>query len=314
MILFKEQAFVEASVRAIYPIVDSICCVTQFDRNLAGETVEPDHSLQALLNVPDPENKIRVIMQRDLSDVAGGESEAKQRNAAMALDPKADYYLIVDSDEIWPAETLRKCWAYVQKTKWAAYKASVVNYFQKWNYQIIEPEERALRPLVFLRRGFQFSRLRAVQWHCPARWREYLRHGRKPKTAMLPSEWRLHHGTCVGDDYRILNKLLNYSHNDLVDATWFERVWKNFHPGMQNFHYFRGAPSLFERVISKRTDEMLGKSPIVPGRKAGLKDKDASFGWPGAPASLLCPPCLLAAGYSVAARLDGVPRPNQGRI
>jgi len=256
MILFKEEAFVEASIRAIYPVVDSICCVTKFDRNLAGKDVGHDESVNVLLRIPDPENKIRLVMQRDLSDVVGGEGEAKQRNAAMALDRKADYYLIVDSDEIWPEETLRKCWDYVQKTQWAAYKASVTNYFRQWNYQIIEPEDKMFCPLVFLRRGFNFSRLRAVQWHCPARWKEYLRHGRKPKTVSLPSEWRIQHGTCVGDDQRILDKLLNYSHQDAVDASWFERVWKNFHPGIRNFHYFKKAPSLFERIVPKRADEL----------------------------------------------------------
>jgi len=45
MLLFKEQAFIEASIRAIYPWVDSICCATQYDRNLAGQEVVPDKSL-----------------------------------------------------------------------------------------------------------------------------------------------------------------------------------------------------------------------------------------------------------------------------
>jgi hypothetical protein len=246
MILFKEQAFVEASIRSIYPVVDSICCVTRFDRNLAGQDVGHDESVNVLLRIPDPENKIRLVVRRNLSDIPGDEGEAQQRNAAMRLDQKADYYLIVDSDEIWPEEALRKCWQYVQETKWAAYKASVTNYFRQWNYQIVEPEEKALRPLVFLRRGFNFSSLRAVQWHCPARWKEY----------WLPSEWRLLHGTCVGDDQRMLDKLLNYSHLDVVEPSWFERVWKQFNPNLNNFHYFKGQPFLFERLIRKNTDEL----------------------------------------------------------
>ncbi len=256
MVLFKEQAFVEASVRAIYPVVDSICCASQYDRNLAGQDVGHDESLNRLLQVPDPDNKIRLVVQRDLSDVPGAEGEAKQRNAAMALDTKADYYLIVDSDEIWPEETLRKCWQHVQETQWAAYKASVINYFYRWNYQIIEPSDKALRPLVFLRRGFHFSSLRAIQWHCPARWKEYLRKGRKPKTVSLPEEWRLHHGTCVGDDERILTKILNYSHLDVVDSAWYEQVWKKFHPSLRDFHYFKGLPHYYERLVTKRLEEL----------------------------------------------------------
>jgi hypothetical protein len=256
MILFKEQAFVEASIRAIYPVVDSICCVTQYDRNLAGQFISPDESMDVLRRIPDPENKIRLIMQRDLSDVPGAESESKQRNAAMSLDPRADYYLIVDSDEIWPEDVLRECWDYVQKTQWAAYKASVHNYFRQWNYQIVEPVEKALRPLVFLRGGFKFSSLRAVQWHGPARWKEYWRKGRKPNAVSLPAHLRFHHGTCVGDDARILTKILNYSHLDVVDPAWFKAVWQQFHPGLTNFHYFKDQSFLFERLIKKNANEL----------------------------------------------------------
>jgi hypothetical protein len=56
LLLFKEQAFVEACVRAIYPVVDSICVVSRHDRNFSGQPLEPDRSLDVLLSIPDPEN------------------------------------------------------------------------------------------------------------------------------------------------------------------------------------------------------------------------------------------------------------------
>jgi hypothetical protein len=133
MLLFKEEAFVEASVRAIYPVVDAICGTSAHDRNFSGESVKPDQTLEVLLRVPDPENKVKVVVQRDLSQVPGLNSEARLRNAAMALEPQADYYLIVDTDEIWSAEVLRRCWEEVQRTQWAAYRISSYTYFRKWN-------------------------------------------------------------------------------------------------------------------------------------------------------------------------------------
>jgi hypothetical protein len=247
MLLFKEHAFIEACVRAIYPVVDSICCTSRYDRNFAGDPIEPDQSLNVLLQVPDPQNKIKVMIQRDLSQVVGNNTEARLRNAAMALDPAADYYLIVDSDEIWPAETLQKCWDYIQQTRWAAYRASSYTYFKKWNYRVVEPGD-GYRPLVFLRRGFFFNQDRQIDWRSFARWKEYLRTGRKPKTTYMNPEWRMHHGSCVGDDARILTKLNNYGHRNEVDAGWFERVWKKSHPGLRHFHYFTNAPQLFERI------------------------------------------------------------------
>src|ERR1700679_2759960 len=91
MLMFKEQSFIEASIRAIYPVVDSICCATQHDRNLAGREVASDQSLKVLLQVPDPGNKIRIVARRNVSELPGTDSAAKLRNAAIALDPQADY-------------------------------------------------------------------------------------------------------------------------------------------------------------------------------------------------------------------------------
>src|SRR5260221_855108 len=136
ILLFKEQSFIEACVRAMYPVVDSICCATQHDRNMSGHEVVPDQSLNVLLKVPDPDNKIRVVVQRDVSKVPGTDDQGRLRNAARALDPQADYYLIVDSDEIWPVDVLTKCWAEVQRTQWAAYRVSSYTYFRKWNYRV----------------------------------------------------------------------------------------------------------------------------------------------------------------------------------
>jgi hypothetical protein len=255
LLLFKEEAFVEACVRAIYPVVDSICVATQLDRNLAGAPIEPDGSLPALLRVPDPANKIRLVVERDPSHLPGKNGEARLRNAAIALDPRADYYLIVDSDEIWATDVLRDCWEEVQRTQWAGYRVSSRTYFRKWNYRVVEPGH-GYRPFVFLRRGFLFEEDRQINWRGPARLREYLRTGRKPKTVYFSPERALHHGSCVGDSARIQTKLRNYTHAAGVDPGWYERVWENFHPGIRNFHYFADRPQLYESLVTVPTAEL----------------------------------------------------------
>ena len=247
MLLFRERNFVEASVRAILPVVDAVVCTTRHDRNFSGEPVATDDSIARLLAVPDPDNKIKLALQRDVAQAPGLNSEAQLRNAAMALEPHADYYLIVDTDEIWPEDVLRRAWAEVQRTKWAAYRASSYTYFRKWNYRIVEPGD-GYRPLVFLRRGFYFKQDRQIEWHGPARRGEYLRTFRKPKTVFFPPDLRMHHGSGVGDDERILTKINNYGHKDGIDPDWFERVWKNFSPSIRNFHYFRDGAHLYESV------------------------------------------------------------------
>jgi hypothetical protein len=255
LLLFKEQAFIPACVRALYPVVDSICCASRHDRNLLGVPVEPDGSIATLLAEPDPQNKIRLTVERNLDHLPGIDGAARLRNAAIALDPQADYYLIVDTDEIWPEGTLRQCWAEVQRTRWAGYRASSWTYFRRWNYRIVEPGH-GYRPFVFLKRGFLFREDRQIEWHSSARWREYLRTGRKPKTVYFPPEWRLHHGSCVGDDARILAKIRNYSHADGIAPDWYDRVWRNFHPGLRDFHYFPDKTHLYESLTHFPTSDL----------------------------------------------------------
>jgi len=255
LLLFKERSFVEACVRAIYPVVDSICCVSRYDRNLAGKAVEPDDTLQVLLDIPDPDNKLRLVVNRGLEGLPGRNAEAQQRNAAMALDPDADYYLIVDSDEIWAGDVLRACWTEVQRSQWAGYRVYSYNYFRAWNYRVVEAGE-GYRPFVFLRRGFWFDENRQIQWHGPARWKEYLRKGRKPKTAYFPPDLRLHHGSAVGGDDRILTKLKNFTHADWIDPDWYESVWKNFHPGLKDFYYVARQGANYESIVALRRNEL----------------------------------------------------------
>ncbi|MDX2227559.1 MAG: glycosyltransferase family A protein [Verrucomicrobiae bacterium] len=249
MLVFKEQHFLKASLEAVYPHVDALCCATMYDRNLKGSPVAPDHSLETLLAIPDPQNKLRLVLQRDVSARPGSDAAARLRNAAMDLAPEADYFLIIDSDEIWTAETLQKAWAEVQRTRHAGYRISSHTYFKTWNHRVVEPGE-GYRPFVFLRKGFLFDEDRQIDWKGPARLREYLRTGRKPKTVYFPQDWRMHHGSCVGGDDRILTKLKNYSHADLIDPTWFDRIWKNFSPDIKNFHYYPGTEFLYESLIT----------------------------------------------------------------
>jgi len=255
ILLFKEQLFIEATVRALYPVVDSICIATQYDRSIAGPSVTPDSGIDVLLKVPDPDNKIRLVVHRDTTHLPGDDGQAKLRNAARMLDPEADYYLIVDSDEVWPADILRKCWAEVQKTQWAAYRVSSHCYYHSWNYRIV-PKDEGYRPLAFLRQGFPFALDRQVHWHAPARWKEYLRTGRKPKTVYFPTEWAIHHGSCVGDDDRILTKIKNWGHREGVDPEWFNRVWKNFSPDIKDFHYYKDGGDTYEKLLHVPTAEL----------------------------------------------------------
>jgi hypothetical protein len=60
----------------------------------------------------------------------------------------------------------------------------------------------------------------------------------------------------VGDDARILTKIKNYTHAVDIDPAWFDRVWKNFHPGLRNFHYFTGCSDRYESLVTLPTPDL----------------------------------------------------------
>jgi hypothetical protein len=247
VLVFKEEPFLIPVLAGIYTAVDIICVVTAYDRNFKGEYIAPDQTVPKLLDFPDPENKLRFVLRRNLESLPGKESESKLRNAAIFQAPEADYYLIVDSDEIWETKVLEEAWRYVQETHKAGYRVNSCYYFKKWNLRGRGGEGDGYRPFVFLKKGFLFEKHRNISWRCPARYLEYLRTGRKPKTVYMPKQFYLHHGSGVGDDERMKTKLGNYGHADEVDPKWFDEVWLD-PPATNARHYMHGDILLYEKL------------------------------------------------------------------
>lgn len=233
IILFlRDSPFIEAVIRSIYPVCDSINAVTSFDRTFSMTPIKPDESLARLLSLDDPSNKIKVSIIRHFDGIPGDDSEARLRNAAIMKEKNADYFLIVDTDEIFETDHLRRAWSEVQKTKWAGYRVPSLTYFKSWNYQIDPPDGYA--PLCFVKKGFYFKHLRQVDWRAPSRYKEYLRTGRKPKVLVMKDDSLLHHGSYVGDDERIKSKISSWGHSHEVVVGWFDNVWKKFGPESKN--------------------------------------------------------------------------------
>ncbi len=265
-LVFKDEHFVPASFAAVYPVVDMICCATAYDRNLNGNPLDPDLTVATLLGLPDPQNKLRLSVVRNSQWLPGDDSPAQLRNAAINLAADADYYLIIDADEVYITENLKRAWEEVQRTRWAGYRMRSYTYFKTWNLRV-DPNND-YRPFAFLRKGFYFKNDRQIQWRCWNRYKEYFRKGRKPKTVTLSEEFYLHHGSLVGDDERILTKIKNWSHADLVDPDWFENVWKKVTPESKNIHPFKGVGKLLPGLKYIPTSELpheVVNAPWPPG-------------------------------------------------
>lgn len=86
------EEFIEASIRSIYDIVSKIIVV---------DNVSKDKTLNILEKFNDPQNKITVISREF-------KNKTEQRNVYCDILQGMEYCWVVDSDEVWDGENLRK--------------------------------------------------------------------------------------------------------------------------------------------------------------------------------------------------------------
>lgn len=86
------EEFIEASIRSIYDIVSKIIVV---------DNVSKDKTLDILEKFDDKQKKITVISREF-------KNKTEQRNVYCNMLQEMDYCLVIDSDEVWDGENLRK--------------------------------------------------------------------------------------------------------------------------------------------------------------------------------------------------------------
>lgn len=254
--------FFPASLRSVYPHITGATLVTSYDRDRFGDGVRPDGTVDAVLSRElDPEGKVNVV-------VCNEGSEAALRNRAMAFVcppagarafstdeptfdvlPRPDWFWIVDADEIYDDEAVRRLKAYVRAHPASAYEAGSYSYWRSWNWRIEQRDHR----VILVRPGRWFVHLRHLHLSVRARAARRLR-----RLGVLPSRLEgglvgslpiprdvvvFHHGDFVGDRDRIATKLDRSGHRSQFVAGWLDRVWDQWTPEMRDLHPFE--PSMF---------------------------------------------------------------------
>jgi hypothetical protein len=238
ILALREEAFIVACLRAIYGVVDRVVLISSYDQTLKGDAVAPDKTLELALNFPDPDKKLFILLTRHFMGEPSTTEDA-MRNFAMRSQPDADYYLIVDADEIHERERLRRAWEIVAEEGPAWVRVPCYTYFKMWNYRVVSKD--LCSPIVFLRRGYELVSERGFK--APRgglrRMRVWIETGCFPRELRLSEEWAFHHGSFLGTDERILAKTQYGGYARQVREGWYERYWVGFDPKMRNFHPVR---------------------------------------------------------------------------
>ncbi len=284
IIFLNEEPFIEACIKAIYEHVNRIIIVTNYDTDYWGHHLEADRTTDLILNYPDVEKKIHLILGRKIMD------EVLQRNWAIEFDrslsalggrkfepraftlrtihenyPKTDYYWIIDADEIYDPETVPNVIDFVANSKGKNVLVRGYNHFKKWNYRI-SLESDHFWQLGFLRsdhlfyggRGLYSPKFLGRLSYLHREISENLVNAWKNQIKLPESIGHFYHGSHIGDDRRIQKKLLISSHahaqKKYVDQ-WMKNVWNVWSPSMKNFHP-GPDPSIFSEVVYIPTENL----------------------------------------------------------
>lgn len=184
-----------------------------------------------------PEDETRNIFAKYKIPVIDVEEATEEERRNKALDTlNKDYCFIVDADELWDPDDLKKIMNLVKGNRTVeCVLAKCYTYWKTPEWRIDPPEP--LNPAVLVKS----KAVRFVQ----------CRLNNAQVTAFAQNVY-FHHYSYVGDDARIQQKLAHLGspackalHNVIPD--WFENVWQKWTPEMENIHPTH--PECYKRAV-----------------------------------------------------------------
>jgi len=142
-------------------------------------------------------------------------------NAGLVVLKEYDWVLFISPDEYLTKDGFNKLKATCAKNTHTSYAVKTMNtYFKTYKHRI-EPRE-AYHPLIAIKKGNRFVNLRSVE---------------DDNCAYLSDDIILYHFAYYRPDFKIEQKMKNFSHAHQVIGDWYNDVWvkwtldtKDFHP------------------------------------------------------------------------------------
>ena len=235
ILALNEESFIKAQLDTIYPFCSGISIITQYDRDWYGTQVPTDKTASIVLNYPDPQGKINLVVRRLPDEAAARNMEMLSFNRTSYKNTQShgrpfkdikkfhnppDYFWIIDADEIYDVETIPAMISYLYKLKPKGMRITGYNYLRTWN-------NRVPRNVVdfthfgFIRPGILFEQRRVIKWN-------EFRLAKLFKLLKLPdlsakvfgfitcpeSVAVFHHACWLGNDERIREKFDKSSHRE----------------------------------------------------------------------------------------------------
>jgi len=121
ILALNEENFIKAAIDAIYTFCSAISVITQYDRDWYGNAVQPDETYKIVLNYPDKEGKINLVVRRMPDEAAARNMEMLSFNKKAYQNTLShgrlmsdianfhnppDYFWVIDADELYDVATI----------------------------------------------------------------------------------------------------------------------------------------------------------------------------------------------------------------
>lgn len=281
-IALNESIFIENLLNTLYPFCSGISILSQYDRDWYGRAVTPDDMTLKVLNYPDPEGKIHMIVRRWRDQAAALNSEmlglatqparyiqshGTSLEEIRAFHATPDYYLIVDADEFYDIDTLPHILDYLSLKRPRGMRMLGYNYLRTWNRRV-PTETIRFAQFGFLRPGVMVKYIRTINWN-EGRISKILRNLRLPDFSAriygfidCPKEIGVfHHGSWLGSDDRLLQKMQKSAHKgdwgmsyirelDTLPTVFIptEQLPRNIREGVWPETFFEQPPIISDKI------------------------------------------------------------------
>ena len=243
----NEAAFIAECIKPLYNVCSGISVITQYDRDYYSNKVVPDDTVNNTLSIDDPAGKIHLVVRRFKDETAARNHEMlslltrperKIESHGVPLEEirqfyeSPDYFLIVDADEIYDAETIGNIVDFLERKKPAAMRVTAYQYLFTWNQRIPLDTIRH-HQFGFVKSGHLFEMRRVLDKN-EYRIRNLLNKLRLPdfSDSLLgyidcPLELGMfHHGSYLGGLPRLKDKFAKHSHREVNNEAYIQSIEK----------------------------------------------------------------------------------------
>lgn len=240
-VVYEDSGYLTESVRRCYYCVDKILFLLNFhpwngSLNNAGLM----NTYQTIVNMYDPLKKIEIVSK-------SWKTEEDQRNFGLQhlREGGIDWCFIIDDDEMYNHTDLHQQIEKIKKDKHSVYLSPHQVYWKTRNWAIANLVE-ALPSFTKTDGSAYFSKARALIVQHNHTWHTF-----------SPDELICHHLSYVRSDEKMFRKITTFSHAEDLKNSWYDKVWMQWSPQMENIHPNQDKPSSFTKAI--KTEQLSRK-------------------------------------------------------